>query len=63
MPPYLVLLLIFGFFPARLVMLPYWPDSNVAKLLTNLAVNKAICLLYCQLYFVIVFQLKLLLIL
>ena len=36
MSPYLVPLLIFEFFLARLVMLPYGLHSNVTKLLANL---------------------------
>ena len=34
MSPYLVLILILEFFPARLATLPYGLDSNVTKLLT-----------------------------
>ena len=46
MSPYLVLLLILEFFPARLATLPYGLDSNVTKLLANL-------LKPCYLYFII----------
>ena len=51
MSPYLVLLLTFEFFPARLAVLPYGLDSNVTKLLANLLTkpsvfyNFAICIL------------------
>ena len=38
--PYLVLLRILEFFPARLATLPYGPDSNVTKLLANLLITK-----------------------
>ena len=44
MSPYLVHRLILEFFPARLAMLPYGSDSNVAKLLANMQ---------SQLYFII----------
>ena len=48
--------LLMDFFPALLAMLLYGHDSNVTKLLANL-LSQAICiLLFCQLYFVILFQ-------
>ena len=39
--PYLVLL-IFDFFPAQLVMLPYLLDSNVTQLLANLLTKPSV---------------------
>ena len=42
MSPYLDLLLILEFFPARLATLPYGFDSNVTKLLANLLTKPSI---------------------
>ena len=42
------------FFSARIALLPHGLDSNVNKLLANLLINQAICiLLFYQLYLVI----------
>ena len=42
MSPYLVLLLILEFFPARLATLPYRLDSYVTKLLANLLTKQSV---------------------
>ena len=49
------------FFPARLATLSYWLDSDVAKLLANLLTKPSI-LLFCQLYFVVFFSIKIIII-
>ena len=42
MSPYLVLLFILEFFPARLCTLPYGLDENVTKLLANLLAKPSV---------------------
>ena len=50
------------FFPALLATIPYELDSNVTKVLAILLTKPSVILLFCQLYLVILFQEKIIII-